>query len=421
MQKIVVLILKSAPYTYLPKMFAFSYLPRFISYLKPLHLNRIQQCNINKSLVSSFSTKNDADIENTDIPGLVDRPRLQNTVPQVKDKRKTMIDRVPGNIKIKTNPKDTTIMMFPGQGSQFVGMGSAIFEVPNVEKLFSTAKAILGYDLLKMCLTGPIEMLNKTEYCQPAIYVTSLAAIEYLRSINSAEVELCVAAAGFSIGEITALVFAGAMSFEDGLRLVKLRGEAMQYASELVPSAMATTFFHADANVNLACQAAREWCKRKDIPDEYAVCSVANYLFAHCKVIAGHEEAIKFLELSGKDFGLKKMRRLPVSGAFHTSLMEPVTKVLAEALKQIKLEVPLIPVYSNFDANVYRSEEEIRRKLTQQVCKPVKWEQILHNLYDRPADVPFPRTYECGPGTALLSTLSMVNRAARQHSKHVKV
>lgn len=400
------------------KMFAFSYLPRFVP---QLHLEKILRSNLNKSLVTSFSTKNETEVESTDIPGLVDRPKVQNTVPQVKDKKKTMIERVPGNIKLKVNPKDTTILMFPGQGSQFVGMGSAIFEVPNVEKLFTTAKTILGYDLLKLCLTGPVEMLNKTEYCQPAIYVTSLAAVEYLRSINSAEVELCVAAAGFSIGEITALVFAGAMSFEDGLRLVKLRGEAMQYATELVPSAMATTFFHADANVSLACQAAREWCKRKEVPEEYAVCSVANYLFPHCKVIAGHEEAIKFLELSGKDFGLKKMRRLPVSGAFHTSLMQPVKTVLEEALKQIKLEVPLIPVYSNFDANVYRSEDEIRRKLPQQVCKPVKWEQILHNLYDRPGDVPFPRTYECGPGTALLSTLSMVNRAARQHSKHVKV
>lgn len=371
--------------------------------------------------VATFSTKKDV-VENTDAAAIVrQQPKPSTSVRKVKDTSAAILDRVPSKAKLKVNPKDTTILMFPGQGSQFVGMSSAIFDVENVEKLFTSAKAILGYDLLKLCLNGPIEMLNRTEFSQPAIFVTSLAAVEYLRSVNAAEVELCVAAAGFSIGEITALVFAGAMSFEDGLRLVKLRAEAMQFASEMVPSAMATTFFFADANLNLACQAAREWCKRLQIPEEHAVCSIANYLFPHCKVIAGHEEAIKFLELNGKDFGLKKMRRLPVSGAFHTSLMAPAKKVLDEALKQIKLEVPLIPVYSNVDARLYRNEDEIRTKLTQQVCQPVKWEQILHRLYDRSEDTPYPRTYECGPGTALLSTLSMVNREARKHSKHVRV
>lgn len=323
--------------------------------------------------------------------------------------------------KLKIDPKDTSILLFPGQGSQFVGMGTAIFDSPNVTKLFTIAKSILGYDLLKLCINGPIEELSKTEYCQPAIFVTSLGAVEYLRQKNSFEVESCVTTAGFSIGEITSLVFANAMSFEDGLRLVKLRAEAMQHASELVPSAMCTVFLHADSEIKMACQAAREWCKRLKIPDEYAVCSIANYLFPNCKVIAGHDEAIKFIELNAKDFGIKKLRRLPVSGAFHTNLMKPAQKVLENVLENLNLEIPLIPVYSNYDGTIYRSVDEIRKKLALQVCSPVRWEQILHNIYDRDKETPFPRTYECGPGTALLSTLAMVNRHARQNSKHVKV
>lgn len=312
-------------------------------------------------------------------------------------------------------------MLFPGQGSQYVGMGEAVLNSPNVGKLFDVAKVVLGYDLLKLCLEGPFETLSRTEYCQPAVFVTSLAAVEHLRSINPTDVETCVSCAGFSIGEITALVFSGAISYEDGLRLVKFRAEAMQYASEMIPSALATVFLYADAQLNLACEAAREWCVKQNIEKDAAVCSVANYLFPHCKVIGGHEEAIKFLEINSKHFGIKKIRRLPVSGAFHTRLMSPVQRVLEEALAHINVEVPLIPTYSNFDGRIYRTENDIRRKLTAQVCNPVKWEQILHSIYDRREHTPYPKTFECGPGTALLSTLSMVNREARQFCKHVKV
>ncbi|KPM03086.1 malonyl-CoA-acyl carrier protein transacylase, mitochondrial-like protein [Sarcoptes scabiei] len=323
--------------------------------------------------------------------------------------------------KLKTDPSDTTVILFPGQGSQFVGMGSAIFQTPNVEKLFTLAKSILGYDILRLCIDGPIETLSKTEFCQPAIFVTSLGAVEYLRYTNNIDVESCVSTAGFSIGEITSLVFANAMSFEDGLRLVKLRAEAMQYSSDLVPSAMCTVFLFADAQVKMACQAAREWCKRLKIPDDQAVCSIANHLFPHCKVIAGHVEAIKFLELNTKDFGFKRMKRIPVSGAFHTPLMKPAESVMAKIMEKINLNVPLIPVYSNYDAKIYKTVDEIREKLTLQVCSPVKWEQILHRIYDRPEDVPFPKTYECGPGNGLLSTIAMVNRLARKSSQNVNV
>lgn len=321
----------------------------------------------------------------------------------------------------KTAPEDTTVVLFPGQGSQFVGMGHLVIDAPNVSQMFTIAQQILGYNLLDLCLNGPIDSLNRTQYCQPAIYVCSLAAVEKLRQRGSGDVESCVATAGFSVGEITALVFAGAMSFEDGLRLVKIRAESMQFASEMAPSGMITVFFNADAKINFACRAAKEWCIRKGIEPEFAVCGIANYLFPHCKVIAGHEEAIAFLQSNFKDFGIKRIKRLPVSGAFHTELMAPAQKVVTEALKHIKLEVPLIPVHSNFDARIYRDVDSIRKKLAKQICSPVRWEQILHTIYERPKDTKCPKTFECGPGSSLLAILNMVHAIARRNAHHIPV
>jgi len=321
----------------------------------------------------------------------------------------------------KTAPEETTVILFPGQGSQFVGMGHNVIDAPNVMQMFTIAKQILGYDLLDLCLNGPIESLDKTQYSQPAIFVTSLAAVERLRETGTGDVEACVATAGFSVGEIAALVFAGSMSYEDGLRLVKVRAEAMQYASEMVPSGMMTVFFNADARINFACHAAKEWCIRKGIPPEHAVCSIANYLFPHCKVIAGHEEAISFLQSNAKDFGIRRTKRIPVSGAFHTNLMAPAKEVVRQALKHIKLEIPLIPVHSNYDAKIYRDVESIRKKLTYQICSPVRWEQILHVIYERPKDTMCPKTFECGPGSTLLATLGMVHGVARRNAHHVPV
>ena len=328
-------------------------------------------------------------------------------------------DQTSLSVRPKVAPEDTSVILFPGQGSQFVGMGYNLLDSANVDQMFAIAKRILGYDLLDLCLNGPIETLNRTQYCQPAIFVTSLAAVERLRSKHAGQVESCVATAGFSVGELAALVFAGALSYEDGLRLVKIRAEAMQYASELVPSAMLTVFFNADARIKFGCRAAIEWCIRKGIEPELAVCSVANYLFPHCKVMAGHEEAINFLQMNAKDFGIKKTKRVPVSGAFHTSLMAPARQVLANALKQIKLEVPLIPVHSNFDATIYRDVDSIRKKLSKQMTSPVRWEQILHTIYERPKDTKYPKTYECGPGSTLLATLGMVNGRARRSAHHI--
>ncbi|XP_023234922.1 probable malonyl-CoA-acyl carrier protein transacylase, mitochondrial [Centruroides sculpturatus] len=327
-------------------------------------------------------------------------------------------DQAVHSIRPKVDPRTTSVVLFPGQGSQYVGMGKQLLEYKNVKEMYEIASQIAGYDLLQLCLTGPKEELDKTLHCQLAVVVTSLAAVERLKEENPEAIEQCVATAGFSVGEYAALVFAGALSFEDAIRLVKIRGQAMQEASEQISSGMMTVFFHPDAKIKFACKAAEQWCKRQGIEDP--VCTVANYLYPECKVIAGNMEALKFIELNASDFGIKKLKYLPVSGAFHTLLMKPAEEVLKNALKNTNFNSPLIPVHSNIDGKPHKDASDIRKNLCKHVCKPVKWEQTLHILYTRPTDTPFPNSFVCGPDRSLQTLLRMVNLKAWKSSKHVE-
>uniref|UniRef100_A0A131XJB8 [acyl-carrier-protein] S-malonyltransferase n=1 Tax=Hyalomma excavatum TaxID=257692 RepID=A0A131XJB8_9ACAR len=318
---------------------------------------------------------------------------------------------------IRIDPKNTSVILFPGQGSQFVGMGRNLLQYPNVSEMYERASDILKYDLQLLCLEGPKEQLNKTVHCQAAVLVTSLAAVERLRATQPWAIENCVAAAGFSVGEYAALVFSQSISFEDAVRLVKIRGEAMQAASEMVPSGLMTVFLLTTAKAGLICKLAKEWCIRRGIEDP--VCSVANYLFPHCKVIGGHEEALKFIELNARDLGIKKMKRLPVSGAFHTALMEPARAPLAKALQAVHINAPRIMTHSNLDGMAYRNPDEIRQKLEEQMMMPVKWEQLIQVVYNREVGEEFPRTFECGPGTTLRAVLKNVNGKAWNVSESI--
>ncbi|CAH0555920.1 unnamed protein product [Brassicogethes aeneus] len=312
--------------------------------------------------------------------------------------------------KPKHDPRDTSIIIFPGQGSQFVGMAKGLMKFPMAKDLFELANYILGYDLLKLCLEGPKDKLDQTKYCQPAVMVTSLAAIERLKEERPQAIENCVGTAGFSLGEITSLVFAGALNFERALKLVQIRGEAMQIASEMNQGHMVTVFYAPDSKVNFACLRAKEWAKDKG--DEVPECRIANYLFPHCKVISGSVNAIDYLEKNYKEFNLKKVKRLPVSGAFHSELMRPAVEPFQKALKKSEIQDPVINVYSNVDGKTYKDANHIRHQLPKQIVKPVKWEQLLHTIYERRPDDFFPRTFECGPGTSLKAILKQVNQKA---------
>ncbi|XP_051912018.1 malonyl-CoA-acyl carrier protein transacylase, mitochondrial [Hippocampus zosterae] len=315
------------------------------------------------------------------------------------------------------DPGDRSVLLFPGQGSQFVGMGRGLLRYPNVGEMFEAAQEILGYDLLSLCLNGPEEELSKTVHCQPAVFVTSLAAVEKLNHQNPKAIETCVAAAGFSVGEFAALVFSGAMTFAQALYAVKVRAEAMQRASELVPSGMLSVTGKSQAQYKHACLLAKEHCRGLGV--EEPVCAVATYLFPDGRVIAGHRQALDFLQQNARRLHFLRTKMLPVSGAFHTELMSGAVEPLKDVLRQLEVHRPEISVYSNVDGKRYMSDGHVRRQLTQQLTAPVKWEQTLHEMFERARGQRFPRVYEVGPGRQLGATLQRCNRKAFDGYAHV--
>ncbi|XP_013107006.1 probable malonyl-CoA-acyl carrier protein transacylase, mitochondrial [Stomoxys calcitrans] len=313
-------------------------------------------------------------------------------------------------VRQKTDPKETSIILFPGQGTQYVGMANKLMRFPEARRIFELANDVLGYNLLKLCLEGPVEKLNRTEHAQHAVMVSSLAALEQLKEERPKAIDTCVATAGFSLGEITALVFAGVIPFDKALKLVQVRANAMQLACDQVAGGMAMVLYAPDTEIGAACAKAKQWCVDKGVENPY--CGVANYMYPHCKVLAGNIEALEFLEKNSKALKIRRMKRLPVSGAFHTPLMEAAVETFAKALKKITLEEPLIRVYSNVDGKPYKHVGHILKQLPKQIVRPVKWEQTLHEMYERQQGQDFPRTFECGPGKGLTQILEKVNGKA---------
>lgn len=287
--------------------------------------------------------------------------------------------------------------LFPGQGAQSVGMGRQLIEsLPAAKQLFDQANDILGYNLTDLCLNGPAERLNSTVVSQPAIFVASLAALENLRATNPQAESECVATAGLSLGEYTALVFAGAMSFADGLRLVQKRGEAMQAASDATPSGMVSVLGLEQEKVEELCAAARP----------VGMIAIANLLCPQNIVVSGTRAACAEVERLAPEKGAMRTVRLTVAGAFHTDIMKPADQVLGEALANIALGPCRIPVWSNVDAAPHRDGTEFRGLLVRQVVQPVLWEKLMRNLLADGVE----RFYEIGPGRVLTPLLKRINR-----------
>jgi [acyl-carrier-protein] S-malonyltransferase len=286
--------------------------------------------------------------------------------------------------------------LFPGQGAQAVGMGRQLYQtLPAARALFDEAAEILGYDLGDVCANGPAERLDSTAVSQPAIFVTSLAALESLQAGEPKALDRCAAAAGLSLGEYTALVVAGALSFRDGLRVVKRRGEAMQSAADATPSAMVSVLGLELAKVEELCAAARG----------AGILEIANRLCPGNIVVSGTKGACETLEHLAEGSGARTVR-LAVAGAFHTAIMKPADEALAAALAAVPVCTPRIPVWSNVDAQPHTDPEEIRRLLVRQVFQPVLWEQTMRNLLAEGCDL----FYEIGPGRVLAGLLKRVQR-----------
>lgn len=320
----------------------------------------------------------------------------------------------------KVDPRQTTVLLFPGQGSQFVGMGKKLLQYPKVQEMYSIASAILGFDLLKVCLDGPKEELDKTLNCQPAVVVTSLAAVEKLKAEKPWAIETCVTTAGYSVGEISALVFAGVLSFEDAIALVKVRSQAMQKASNDVGSAMMSVSITPETNIKFACHAAKLFCS-EELGMDHPVCDITNFLHPGCKVIAGNSEALEFITRNAEKFKIRKCSYLPVSGAFHSRLMKPAAWAIQKSLEKLKINDPVIPVHSNVTGKRFKDAFNVKELIVKQVCKPVMWEQTIHNIYTRPQEECFPMTFEVGPGKQLGLVLSKVNKKAYEEYQSVAV
>ncbi|MFO0813030.1 MAG: ACP S-malonyltransferase [Gemmatales bacterium] len=286
--------------------------------------------------------------------------------------------------------------LFPGQGAQAVGMAKDICtQYPEARKLFDRAAGVLGYDLFSLCAFGPEEKLTATDISQPAIFVASLAALEKLKVESPHVIDTVTHTAGLSLGEYTALTFAGAFSFEDGLRVVQKRGQAMQAAAVATPSSMASILLIDVPQVEAVCEQA----------SSKGLVKVANLLCPGNTVISGDiaavDEAVKLAEVAGA-----KIVRLSVAGAFHTELMKPADEQLAAALAEVELKTPRVPVWSNVDARPHSDPAEIRQLLVKQVLSPVRWEETMRNMLADGVGT----YYEIGPGRVLGGLMKRIQR-----------
>jgi [acyl-carrier-protein] S-malonyltransferase len=289
-------------------------------------------------------------------------------------------------------------ILFPGQGAQNLGMGQWLCENYTVARdLFDQASEVLGYDLADLCQHGPIEKLNATEFCQPALFTVGMAAARVLATEFPERMAAISATAGLSLGEYTAVCFAEGLDFEDALKLVQRRGQAMQTAADAVKSGMASV-------VGMDLEKLTAVCDEVRVDGE--VLRPANLLCPGNIAVSGHLSALDRLETAAIAAGAMKVVRLSVAGAFHTSLMEPAVELLEQALAEIPIRDTRIPVYSNVDASPHQSADEIRDLLSHQVTQPVLWEASIRRMIDDGIE----GFLEAGTGRVLRGTLKRIQR-----------
>lgn len=279
-------------------------------------------------------------------------------------------------------------LVFPGQGAQFVGMGKDLYDTnPVARQMFDKANEILGFDITDVMFNGTEEDLRQTKVTQPAVFLHSVV----LAATGDEQADMT---AGHSLGEFSALVAAGALSFEDGLRLVSARARAMQKACEAKPSTMAAIIALPDEKVE-------EVCAGID-----GVVVAANYNCPGQIVISGEIEAVNAACEALKAAGAKRALPLKVGGAFHSPLMEPARVELAEAIEKTEFKTPRVPVYQNVDAKPHTDPNEIKANLVAQLTAPVRWTKSVQNMIADGAT----EFVELGPGKVLQGLVSKINR-----------
>ena len=285
--------------------------------------------------------------------------------------------------------------VFPGQGSQFSGMGKELYENSEMAKaLFDKADEILGFPITKIMFEGSDEELKQTKVTQPAVFLHSVILAKVL-GVEPAAV------AGHSLGEFSALVVAGALSFEDGLQLVAKRAMAMQRCCENQPGGMAAILGLDDEVIEQVCQSVD------------GVVVAANYNCPGQLVISGADEAVDAACVKLKEAGARRALRLPVGGAFHSPLMEAARAELEQAISEVEFHTPVCPIYQNVDAQPQSEPEAIKANLIAQLTAPVRWTQIAKNMI---ADG-FDNFVELGPGAVLQGMIKKVSSEVSVESK----
>ena len=288
--------------------------------------------------------------------------------------------------------------VFPGQGAQFVGMGKDLYEQnEKARELFDKANEVLGFNITDIMFDGTAEELKQTKVTQPAVFLYSvISAICMGDNFQPAMV------AGHSLGELSALVAAGALTFEDGLRLVHARAMAMQKCCEATPGTMAAIIALPDEVVEQVCS---------EVSTDDSVVIPANYNCPGQLVISGHVDAVNAACEKLKAAGAKRALVLPVSGAFHSPLMQAAKDELAAAIEKTEFQTPCCPVYQNVDALPHTDPAEIKQNLMAQLTGSVRWTKSVQNMI---ADGATDFT-ECGPGKALQGMIAKIDRSVTVH------
>jgi [acyl-carrier-protein] S-malonyltransferase len=301
-----------------------------------------------------------------------------------------------------------TAFLFPGQGAQVVGMGADIAQAyPAAREVFQKANAIVGFDLRKICFEGPAELLNTTTISQPAIFVTSAAILEVIKTETAAGGLRADVTAGLSLGEYTALYAAGVLSFKDALILVQKRGQVMQAAADATQGAMVSIIGLDEEKVRALCAEAGEG--ELLAPACRELVEPVNFNCPGQIVISGSKTACERAEKLAAKYGAMKAIRLEVAGAFHTEMMASAADTLKAALSGCKISQPgNIRTIANITADYYTSADQIRTGLTKQLTSAILWQKCMERLIADGIE----QFYEIGPGRVLTGLMKRINRKA---------
>mmetsp|Transcript_839 Transcript_839/g.1861 ORF Transcript_839/g.1861 Transcript_839/m.1861 type:complete len:560 (-) Transcript_839:37-1716(-) len=318
---------------------------------------------------------------------------------------------------IKAKPALPVGLLFPGQGSQMVGMLKEVLHMPAVEKMLSKAEEILGWSVKDLCLNGPEDKLMQTEYCQPVMFVAGLCAVEKMKETMKESVERCQAVAGFSLGEYTALCVAEVLSFEDGLHLVKIRAEAMQKAAEVRQGKMISVAGLEKGKVDSLCEQAVSEALEPD-----PVCSVANFMWSTGFSVAGSAKTADRLEALAKEAKALQAKEVKAGGAFHSKLMKPAEEELARAIDDClpKMQPPRCSVYFNRTGKrvvAGTDPANFVNLMKEQLTNTVLWEHsVKQMIMDGVKDF-----YECGPNKQLKAMLKRIDQDAFKRTENMSV